>query len=526
MGALTLERVRASVRAPEPRAPEPRAPEPRAGELTPERARVAAVEASGLVRAQRQGPRAAHCLRDAPTAMPGDLASAAEAPASGAGRADFRLTAPAGATLAQVVQSLTCEERRALCRSAAQARALTRVLVCRTPALGGVVEVCACCGYWRAVCRSCCDRHCPGCQAMVSERWVESAMARALPVRYFHVVLTVPAEARGLFFQNQRSLYRLLFSAGKDAVLDTARERLDAQPGATAVLHTWNGQGLLHPHLHVIVTAGGLTKDGEWAELEDDDESLLPLDRLRAIFRGRLLAGLDARYRQGELRLPTPGQGDAGQDDAAWGELLARIEKPLWHVYAKRTLEGAEDAFRYLARYTTRVGITNSRIVGFDPATRTVEFRTKHDELLQLDATEFVRRFTLHVLPKGLHRISHWGLFAPRNGRNRLPLARAALARRRAEAADEGEVSAPAPAPAPESAPALESAPAPAPAPAPEPAPRETMHAFMLRLTGIDLSRCPRCQVVLGCVPFSPHADPAALVSARRQLASIDPRPP
>ncbi len=496
MVALTLERVRASARPARPA---------QTAELTLERARLVAAEASGLTATRL--PRVRLLREDAASASPDE-------------RADFRLTPGANASLAEVLRSLSPERRRALCRSAVQAQALARALACRTPALGGVVEVCACCGYWRAVCRSCGDRHCPGCQALVSERWVEKTLARALAVRYFHVVLTLPADLRRLFSHNQGALYKLLFDAGRAAVQDTARERLPAQLGATAVLHTWNSRGQYHPHLHAIVTAGGLTEHGEFVDLEGEGESLLPLDRLRALFREHFLAGLDKLYRDGALYLPgllrdtaqgdtaqgDTAQGDTAQGDtAAWAEFLARIKKPLWHVYAKRTLEGAEDAFRYLARYTTRVGITNSRIESFDPATGLVEYRTKHDELLVLDAAEFTRRFLLHILPKGFHRIRHWGLFASRNGKAKLPLARAALARRRGDAEGEAQAAAAEPAAAA----------------------RETMHELVLRLTGIDLSRCPRCQVVLDRRPFSPHADPAVLVaSLRLQHASIRGRPP
>lgn len=343
--------------------------------------------------------------------------------------------------------------------------------MCRTPALGGVLELCPRCDHHQPVCRSCGDRHCPECQALAGERWVVRTAERTLPIRYYHVVLTVPAALRPLFLADPRALYPLLFRAASAAIRSVAAEALEATIGYTQVLHTWNRRGLFHPHLHAIVSAGGLAPDGRWRSVPRA-KSLLPLDRLRARFQHELLAGLDELRTLGELSLPADHR-DLGDDDDAWAAFVDLLRRPLWEVYAKQTLERAEQAFRYLARYTTRVGVTNARVAAFDPRTNQVLFETKKGERFLIAGAELIRRLLLHVLPRGLHRVRHYGLLAPRN--------QALLAQARA---------------------ALGCDPPPAPEARKKP---ESARELVLRLTGVDLARCPNCAALLHVLPLSPQ---------------------
>jgi hypothetical protein len=433
-------------------------------------------------------------LRDgaAHVASTGAAHVAASGPDAGpdAGPGDFRLAPAKGPGLAQVFGSVDPELLYELCPTALHACVLDRVVACRTSALGGAVLYdCPDCPHAHPVYRSCGDRHCPRCQVLKGEGWASSTSKRTLCVAYYHVVLTLHPALRPLARSNQRLLYDLLFAAVKRAVTAAAGRRLDAQLGVTAVLHTWNGKGEYHPHVHALVTAGGLDAGGEWRELPGGRGSLLPLDELRFEARAHFVEGL--RELIAKRGLPETEDKDRlwippGYDLEAALELAATKR---WHVYAKRTLEGAEDAFRYLARYTTRVGVTNSRIEAFDPQTGLVSYRAKHGELLILTAFEVARRFLLHVLPQGFHRIRHFGLFASANGKRKLPLARLAVARSRGLP--------------------------------PPPPPEETtggVRALLLSLLDLDLDRCPRCGAPLRSTPLPRGADPRAYAAWIRAL--------
>src|SRR6516225_4961225 len=299
-----------------------------------------------------------------------------------------------------------------------QARVLRRLAECRTAALGGHIDACSDCGFTRISYNSCRDRHCPKCQASKRAAWLETRLERLLPVGYFHVVFTLPAVLSPLVLHNQRLLYDLLFRAASATLLTLAADpqRLGAQVGITAILHTWGQNLLFHPHLHCVVTGGGLALDGQhW--VAGRRRYLLPVKVLGKLFRGKFLAGLKKAYQAGQLKL-TGSVMHLG-DRRALQQLLQQLYSNNWVVYAKRPFGGATQVFRYLGRYSHRVAISNGRLVSMDAGQ--VRFRYKdyadgHQlKVMTVAAAEFIRRFLLHVLPKQFVRIRHYGLLASRN---------------------------------------------------------------------------------------------------------------
>jgi hypothetical protein len=265
---------------------------------------------------------------------------------------------------------------------------------------------------------SCRDRHCPKCQTSRQVAWVESRLGRLLPVPYFHVVFTLPEQLHPLGLKNRRVLYDLLFRAASETLLELAADprRLGAQIGFTAVLHTWGQNLLFHPHLHCVVTGGGLSRDGQhWVAGRED--YFLPVRVLGQLFRGKFLAGLKAAYEAGQLALA--GSVESLRDPAEFRQLLGTLYRQRWVVYAKPPFGGAEQVYRYLGRYTHRVAISNARLVALEHDRVTFRYKDYADgareKRMTLDAEEFIRRFLLHVLPKGFVRIRHYGLLAGRN---------------------------------------------------------------------------------------------------------------
>ena len=243
-------------------------------------------------------------------------------------------------------------------------------------------------------------------------------MERLLPVEYFHVVFTLPQELKPLTLKNRRVIYTLLFRAASQTLLQLAADpkRLGAQIGFTAILHTWGQNILFHPHLHCVVTGGGLTADGSrWIPVRSG--YFLPVDVLGALFRGKFLAGLKRAYQTGELQLTGSVQSMA--DPKMFEKLLGRLYRTKWVVYAKRPFGGAKQVYSYLGRYTHRVAISNSRIVSLKNDRVSFRYKDYADDnrvkQMTLSAEEFIRRFLLHVLPKGFVRIRHYGLLASRN---------------------------------------------------------------------------------------------------------------
>lgn len=355
----------------------------------------------------------------------------------------------------------------------AQRKVLRDISACRTEVLGGRVDVCAKCGDEKVVFNSCRNRHCPACQALTQAKWIEGRLGRLLPIDYFHVVFTVPDELlAGIAMRNREIFFDALFSAGSQTLLALGKDekRLGAQLGLTAVLHTWTRDLRFHPHLHCIVTGGGLARDNKrWKATRQD--YLFPVSVLSKLFRGKMVAALDAAYCTGRLKVRGV-EGFAGNvsSDQAWRRLKRKLYRMKWVSYAKPPFAGPESVYQYLGRYTHRVGLSNHRLVSTtDDA---VTFRTRGEQTASLHPHEFLRRFLLHVLPHGYVKLRHYGLLAPGNVNTKLAAAQSVLGAR-----------APA-APEPEPDPAIVSATV-------EQAP--SWHEVLLRLTGIDLTRCQRC---------------------------------
>ena len=304
--------------------------------------------------------------------------------------------------------------------SLAQRRVMTAIEICRTEALGGHVERCEDCAHTRVAYNSCRNRHCPKCQWSAAQRWMEARKAELLPVPYFHVVFTLPAAIAAIAFQNKAKVYGLLFQTAAETLTTIGRDgrHLSAEIGLTAVLHTW-GQNLdHHPHVHCIVPGGGLSPDGtRWMRCRPG--FFLPVRVLSRLFRRLFLDGLLAAFDAGELKFF--GEFAAIGDREAFLAHLAPYRTREWVVYAKQPFAGPAQVLAYLARYTHRVAIGNSRLV--ELTGEHVRFRWKDyrandhgkSKIMTLAAGEFMRRFLMHVLPDGFHRIRHYGLFA--NGR-------------------------------------------------------------------------------------------------------------
>lgn len=299
-----------------------------------------------------------------------------------------------------------------------QATVLRRLCACRTAALGGHIDACDACGTVQISYNSCRDRHCPKCQTTRQIAWVKSRLTRLLPTPYFHVVFTLPEQLQPLGLKNRRIIYDLLFGAASQTLLQLAADprRLGAQIGFTAVLHTWGQNLLFHPHLHCVVTGGGLSLDGErWIAGRAD--YFLPVRALGQLFRGKFLAGLKAAYQGGRMTLT--GSVASLHDPREFRRLLGTLYRQRWVVYAKPPFGGAEQVYRYLGRYTHRVAISNNRLVSLKHGCVMFGYKDYADggrrKEMTLDAGEFIRRFLLHVLPRGFVRIRHYGVLAARN---------------------------------------------------------------------------------------------------------------
>jgi hypothetical protein len=303
---------------------------------------------------------------------------------------------------------------------------LRAVTACRTSALGGHVWKCDHCGAKLPVYNSCLDRHCPSCQFPRQQRWIADRMERLLPVRHFHVVFTLPAGLRPLCMVNAALVQDLLFKTASSTLKTLGQQRLGGLLGVTAVLHTWSGQMQYHPHLHCIVTAGAYDHEADTWNNADQDY-LFPVKVLGALFRGRFLHDLQRARERGALAFSGACANLA--DERAWANWRDLLYKTSWVVYAKQPFRDTPCLVRYLGAYTHRVAISSSRLVALND--QVVTIRDKKGELVRLAPAEFIRRFLLHVLPKGFTKIRHTGLYAPTNVRRRLPKARALLAPRR-----------------------------------------------------------------------------------------------
>jgi hypothetical protein len=328
---------------------------------------------------------------------------------------------------------------------------------CRTSVLGGQEQVCPDCGLVSEAYNSCRNRHCPKCQALDQARWLEKRKRRILPTHYFHVVFTLPSELHGLAKRNPRRIYDLLFQAASRTLLQLGRDpkRLGALLGFTAVLHTWTHRDLrYHPHLHCIVSGGGLDPDVQrWTA--SSRKFLFPVPVLSRLFRGKFLHGLARLHVQGKIQL-----GDEPAQPDAFDQLRRTLFDKSWVVYVKPPFSGPQKVFGYLGRYTHRVAISNHRIRKVTD--ESVTLAARDGSTATLDVRVFIARFLQHVLPKGFMKIRHYGLLASTHVHTLLPIAMALLG-------------------------------GPLPPEGPEISFAENWQDLMLALTGLNLRLCPCC---------------------------------
>jgi len=309
-----------------------------------------------------------------------------------------------------------------------QLKVMSAIETCRTAVLGGHVEGCEECGHQRIAYNSCRNRHCPKCQGAQAREWLAAREADLLPVGYFHVVFSIPAELADIALHNKTQIYDLLFRTASETMLTIAADprHLGARIGITAVLHTWGSALTHHPHIHMIVPGGGISLDSaRW--VSSRPAFLLPVRVLSKLFRRLYLARLLELYTAGELAFF--GNQVGLRDRRVLLRLTARLQKKNWVVYAKPPFAGPAAVLAYLSRYTHRVAISNRRLISLDESGVTFRYKDyRHDGAarfgtMTLATDEFIRRFLLHVLPKGFHRIRHYGLLA--TGRRQANLARA-----------------------------------------------------------------------------------------------------
>ena len=288
-----------------------------------------------------------------------------------------------------------------------------RILACRTPRLGGHVNECCECGHTEISYNSCRNRHCPKCQGSAQATWLQARQADVLPVPYAHVVFTLPQLLAPLALQNPKVVYDLLLRTVAQTLQEIALNprHLGARLGFFAILHTWGQTLIHHPHVHCVVPAGGLAKDGSWHPCRPG--FFLPVRVLSRLFRGKFVAGLRDAFGQGRLELH--GTLARYRPSSAFGDLLQEACRTEWVVYAKPPFEAPEHVLKYLARYTHRIAISNHRLLAVDDETVTFrykDYRSRRARSLSLPLGEFCRRFLLHVLPKGFVRIRYYGFLA------------------------------------------------------------------------------------------------------------------
>jgi hypothetical protein len=332
--------------------------------------------------------------------------------------------------------------------SAGEHKVLRAVSVCRTPELGGHLERCDACGFERPAYNSCRNRHCPKCQSLAKARWLERQTAELLPVGYFHLVFTLPHELNRLILAHKKIILSLLFKAVSETLLEFGRSRLGGTLGIIAVLHTWDQTLKDHFHLHCLVPAGALSLDhSRW--IGPRPNFLFPVTALSQVFSGKFLDLLHRACEKGKI-------------PAADNEIKASRQKS-WVVYAKKPFGSPQTVLDYLGRYTHRVALSNDRILKVQNGLVTLSYRDRKDQdrkkALPLEAHEFIRRFLLHVLPEGFMRIRHFGFLANRSKKQALTQCRKLLGAN----------------------------------PASLQSPSESAKDLLLRITGIDLNRCPSC---------------------------------
>jgi hypothetical protein len=350
-----------------------------------------------------------------------------------------------------------------------QAKAAKNIMNCKTSALGGHVSSCNC-GHAEVYYNSCRDRHCPMCQGVAKAMWVDQRCKDAIDAPYFHVVFTMPQELHGLIYHNQHLLYNLMYQGVSETLLELSLDtkHLGAQPGFFCILHTWGQDLHYHPHIHVVVMAGGLTRLNKWKS--SSKKFFVPVKVLSKMFRGKFLHYLKQHYQSRLLSF--------GGTPREFTQLLDDCYKKGWYSYSKGTLAGPLAVIEYLGRYTHRIAISNSRIVNADEETVTITVRDNKDNQARkpvtLKGTEFVRRFLMHVLPSRFVKVRYYGILATRNKKTKLALCRKLTSSATYKPKFEG---------------------------------LSTLQVLSIIL-GRDVAKCPKCDAVLhkSCIPrASPH---------------------
>jgi hypothetical protein len=343
-------------------------------------------------------------------------------------------------------------------------RAMRAIEICRSAELGGHLDQCDHCGTVRISYNSCRNRHCPKCQCLEKERWLEAREKDLLPIPYFHVVFTLPEGLRPLALRNQKVVYSLLFRAVSETLTELAQDskHLGAEIGFMAILHTWSQTLIHHPHLHCLVTGGGLSLDGKrWIASRKD--FFIPVSVLSCLFRGKFLDGLKKLYEAGELQFH--GQIEDVKEATAFKSFLTNLYHQEWVTYCRPPLKHPEKVMDYLGRYTHRVALSNDRLVKLEGTEVTFRWRDSADnnkiKWLTLEAFEFIRRFLLHVLPEQFVKIRYYGILSHRNRKAKLLRCKKLLGVLIPEA--------------------------------PKESPKESWQDLLTRITGIDPRVCPYC---------------------------------
>lgn len=317
------------------------------------------------------------------------------------------------------------EYRQSHCLPLRHLRVMRAVEVCRTAELGGHKDKCADCGHIEISYNSCRNRHCPKCQTLRKEKWIEDRVEDLLPIEYFHVVFTIPSELNPLAIMNQKVMYNLLFRSASETLIELANnpKHLGARIGFISILHTW-GQNLMdHPHVHCVVTGGGLSETN-WVSSRKG--FFIPVRVMSSLFRGKFLAFLKEAFESKSLIFP--GGISQLQDPSDFEIFRRRLYHKKWIVYCKPPFAGITGVLQYLGRYTHRIAISNNRILSFNDKEVSFRWRDYADgdkhKVMTLKADEFIRRFLLHVLPQRYVRIRHFGLLANRSRKNNIALCR------------------------------------------------------------------------------------------------------
>ena len=381
-------------------------------------------------------------------------------------------------------------EQHGASMSTAQRRVMTAIEVCRTAALGGHLERCDECGHERNCFNSCRDRHCPKCQSLARAQWIEDRQSELLEVPYFHVVFTVPEEIAAIAYQNKKVVYGILFRTAAETLTTIAADpkHLGARIGFFAVLHSWGQNLLFHPHLHCVVPGGGPSPDGQrWISCRPD--FFLPVRVLSRLFRRLFLESLQKAFDSGKLQFF--GALEPLRERLAFVRHLARAKTSEWVVYAKRPFAGPQQVLDYVGRYTHRVAISNNRLLDIENDQVRFQWKDYRNgdpvKTMTLSADEFIRRFLLHVLPRGFQRIRYYGFLGNRYRQQRLQQCRRLLGMQM-------------------------------PDPHPTSPPEHDYRDHYEDLTGRSLRQCPRCQrgrmVLVAILPKSPDNSPVTIDSS------------